>query len=151
MLRNCKVVRVLPRIADYAKNDRNAVLRARYLHVAALLWWSYLFALSYFDLSPHCRCCEYALLILEHWPDAPEIQRSADLYEDLIRCCVSDAMSEVFMLGVTSFLWHLLWSCIVAIHVKNWVNHHDRLLFVKSFSSWLMLHLTSYNEFLYLY
>ncbi|XP_015892457.2 CLIP-associated protein isoform X1 [Ziziphus jujuba] len=69
MLRNCKAARVLPRIADCAKNDRNAILRA--------------------------RCCEYALLILEHWPDAPEIQRSADLYEDLIRCCVADAMSEV--------------------------------------------------------
>ncbi|KHN02436.1 CLIP-associating protein 1 [Glycine soja] len=69
MLRNCKVARVLPRIADCAKNDRNAVLRA--------------------------RCCEYAYLVLEHWPDAPEIHRSADLYEDLIKCCVSDAMSEV--------------------------------------------------------
>ncbi|KAJ9176533.1 hypothetical protein P3X46_011836 [Hevea brasiliensis] len=69
MLRNCKVARVLPRIADCAKNDRSAVLRA--------------------------RCCEYALLILEYWADAPEIQRSADLYEDLIRCCVADAMSEV--------------------------------------------------------
>ncbi|XP_039027557.1 CLIP-associated protein-like [Hibiscus syriacus] len=69
MLRNCKVARVLPRIADCAKNDRSAVLRA--------------------------RCCEYALLILEHWPDAPEIHRSADLYEELIRCCVADAMSEV--------------------------------------------------------
>ncbi|XP_050204614.1 CLIP-associated protein isoform X2 [Mercurialis annua] len=69
MLRNCKVARVLPRIADCAKNDRGAALRA--------------------------RCCEYALLILEHWPDAPEIQRSADLYEDMIRCCVGDAMSEV--------------------------------------------------------
>ncbi|XP_051120356.1 CLIP-associated protein-like isoform X2 [Andrographis paniculata] len=69
MLRNCKVSRSLPRIVDSAKNDRNAVLRA--------------------------RCCEYALLILENWADAPEIQRSADLYEDLIRCCVADAMSEV--------------------------------------------------------
>ncbi|XP_057438456.1 CLIP-associated protein isoform X2 [Lotus japonicus] len=69
MLRNCKVARVLPRIADCAKNDRNAVLRG--------------------------RCCEYALLVLEHWPDAPEIHRSADLYEDMIKCCVSDAMSEV--------------------------------------------------------
>uniref|UniRef100_A0A7N0SYI6 TOG domain-containing protein n=1 Tax=Kalanchoe fedtschenkoi TaxID=63787 RepID=A0A7N0SYI6_KALFE len=69
MLRNCKVSRILPRIADSAKNDRNAVLRA--------------------------RCCEYAVLILEYWADAPEIQRSADLYEDLIRCCVADAMSEV--------------------------------------------------------
>ncbi|XP_038899196.1 CLIP-associated protein isoform X2 [Benincasa hispida] len=69
MLRNCKVSRVLPRIADSAKRDRSAVLRA--------------------------RCCEYALLILEHWADAPEIQRSSDLYEDLIRCCVADAMSEV--------------------------------------------------------
>ncbi|KAL3531151.1 hypothetical protein ACH5RR_010473 [Cinchona calisaya] len=69
MLRNCKVSRALLRIADSAKNDRNAVLRA--------------------------RCCEYALLILEHWADAPEIQRSAELYEDLIKCCVADAMSEV--------------------------------------------------------
>lgn len=69
MLRNCKASRVLPRIVDCAKNDRNAILRA--------------------------RCCEYALLMLEHWPDAPEMQRSADLYEDLIRCCVADAMSEV--------------------------------------------------------
>ncbi|GMH02532.1 hypothetical protein Nepgr_004371 [Nepenthes gracilis] len=69
MLRNCKVARIIPRIADTAKNDRSALLRA--------------------------RCCEYALLILEYWPDAPEIQRSADLYEDLIKCCVGDAMSEV--------------------------------------------------------
>lgn len=69
MLRNCKVSRILPRIADCAKNDRSAILRA--------------------------RCCEYALLILEYWADAPEIQRSADLYEDLIKCCVGDAMSEV--------------------------------------------------------
>lgn len=69
MLRNCKVARVLPRISNSAKSDRNAVLRA--------------------------RCCEYAVLILEYWADAPEIQRSADLYEDLIKCCVADAMSEV--------------------------------------------------------
>ncbi|KAI3801118.1 hypothetical protein L1987_29221 [Smallanthus sonchifolius] len=69
MLRNCKVARILPRVAETAKHDRSSILRA--------------------------RCCEYALLILEHWPDAPEIQRSADLYEDLIKCCVGDAMSEV--------------------------------------------------------
>nr|CAB3450376.1 unnamed protein product [Digitaria exilis] len=69
ILRNCKVSRVLPLIADTAKNDRSAVLRA--------------------------RCCEYALLILEYWADAPEIHRSADLYENLIKSCVSDAMSEV--------------------------------------------------------
>ncbi|EPS69812.1 hypothetical protein M569_04950, partial [Genlisea aurea] len=69
ILRNCKVHRALPRIVDCAKNDRGAVLRA--------------------------RCCEYALLVLEYWADAPEIQRSADLYEDLIRCCVADAISEV--------------------------------------------------------
>ncbi|KAK5819209.1 hypothetical protein PVK06_024178 [Gossypium arboreum] len=78
MLHNCKVACVLPRIADCAKNDRNAVLRA--------------------------RCCEYALLILEHWPDAPEIQRSADLYEDLIRCCVTDAISGVSMLPINFIL-----------------------------------------------
>ncbi|CAN6276232.1 unnamed protein product [Urochloa humidicola] len=69
ILRNCKVSRILPRIVDTAKNDRSAILRA--------------------------RCCEYALLILEYWADAAEIQRSADLYEDMIKCCVADAMSEV--------------------------------------------------------
>lgn len=30
MLRNCKVPRVLPRIVECAKKDRNAILRARY-------------------------------------------------------------------------------------------------------------------------
>ncbi|KAE8697885.1 CLIP-associated protein, putative isoform 4 [Hibiscus syriacus] len=69
MLRNCKVSRILPQIVNHAKHDRNAVLRA--------------------------RCCEYSLLMLEYWVDAPEIQRSADLYEDLIKCCIADAMSEV--------------------------------------------------------
>lgn len=33
MLRNCKVARVLPRIVDCAKNDRNAILRARYIYL----------------------------------------------------------------------------------------------------------------------
>ncbi|KAI4319340.1 hypothetical protein MLD38_032947 [Melastoma candidum] len=69
MLRNCKVARIIPRITDIAKHDRSAVLRS--------------------------RCCEYALLILEYWADAPEIQRSAELYEDMIKCCVADAISEV--------------------------------------------------------
>ena len=39
--------------------------------------------------------CEYAYLVLEHSPDAPEIHRLADLYEDMIKCYVSDAMSKV--------------------------------------------------------
>ncbi|KAF9610756.1 hypothetical protein IFM89_024612 [Coptis chinensis] len=39
MLRNCKVARVLPRIADSAENDRNAVLRARYIYRASCLRW----------------------------------------------------------------------------------------------------------------
>uniref|UniRef100_A0A0E0NHT7 TOG domain-containing protein n=2 Tax=Oryza rufipogon TaxID=4529 RepID=A0A0E0NHT7_ORYRU len=69
ILRNCKVSRILPLIADTAKNDRSAILRA--------------------------RCSEYAILILEYWADAPEIQRASDIYEDLIKCCVADAMSEV--------------------------------------------------------
>ncbi|XP_020079822.1 CLIP-associated protein-like isoform X2 [Ananas comosus] len=69
MLRNCKVSRILPRIVNCVKNDRSAVLRA--------------------------RCCEYALLILGYWADTPEILRSADLYEDLIKCSVADAVSEV--------------------------------------------------------
>lgn len=104
MLRNCKVARVLPRIADCAKNDRNAALRARYaLYFIERITFRRI--LSTWDHAPSivddlfptfgCRCCDYALLVLEHWPDEPEIQRSADLYEDMIRRCVSDAVSEV--------------------------------------------------------
>ncbi|CAA6655371.1 unnamed protein product [Spirodela intermedia] len=92
MLRNCKVARVLPRIADCAKNDRSAILRA--------------------------RCCEYALLILEYWADAPEIQRSADLYEDLIKCCVADAMSEVRSTARTCY----------RMFAKTWPERSRRLL-----------------------
>ncbi|XP_042390436.1 CLIP-associated protein-like isoform X1 [Zingiber officinale] len=91
MLRNCKVARVLPRIADAAKNDKSAVLRA--------------------------RCCEYALLILEYWADAPELQRSADLYEDLIKCCVADAMSEVRSTARTCY-W---------MFTKTWPERSRRL------------------------
>ncbi|GER46087.1 CLIP-associating family protein [Striga asiatica] len=91
MLRNCKVIRVLPRIVECAKNDRSAVLRA--------------------------RCCEYALLILEYWADAPEIQRSADLYEDLIRCCVADAMSEVRSTARTCY----------RLFTKTWPDRSRRL------------------------
>ncbi|KAK9146310.1 hypothetical protein Sjap_006213 [Stephania japonica] len=91
MLRNCKVSRALPRIADCAKNDRGAVLRA--------------------------RCCEYALLILEYWADAPEIQRSADLYEDLIKCCVADAMSEVRSIARTCY----------RMFAKTWPERSRRL------------------------
>ncbi|VAI51415.1 unnamed protein product [Triticum turgidum subsp. durum] len=69
MLRNCKVARILPRIIEFAKNDRSAVLRG--------------------------RCCEYAILMLEYWVDTPELQRSANLYEELIKCCIGDATSEV--------------------------------------------------------
>ncbi|CAJ2632720.1 unnamed protein product [Trifolium pratense] len=52
MPRNCKFACVLPCIADFAKNDCSEVL--------------------------HARFCEYALLILEHWQDAPEIHRTAE-------------------------------------------------------------------------
>uniref|UniRef100_A0A0E0K6V2 TOG domain-containing protein n=1 Tax=Oryza punctata TaxID=4537 RepID=A0A0E0K6V2_ORYPU len=69
MLRNCKVARILPKIIEFAKNDRSAVLRA--------------------------RCCEYAILMLELWVDTPEIQRSVDLYEEFIKCCIEDATSEM--------------------------------------------------------
>ncbi|KAL7084377.1 hypothetical protein ACP275_14G220300 [Erythranthe tilingii] len=91
MLRNCKVPRVLPRIVDCAKKDRNAILRA--------------------------RCCEYALVILEYWADAPEIQRSADIYEDLIRCCVADAMSEVRSTARTCY----------RMFAKTWPDRSRRL------------------------
>uniref|UniRef100_A0A453Q1V0 TOG domain-containing protein n=1 Tax=Aegilops tauschii subsp. strangulata TaxID=200361 RepID=A0A453Q1V0_AEGTS len=53
------------------ENDRSAVLRA--------------------------RCCEYAILMLEYWVDTPELQRSANLYEELIKCCIGDATSEMII------------------------------------------------------
>lgn len=95
MLRNCKVARILPRIIEFAKNDRNAVLRARYeKHQYCIAtdntWW------ELEKVFLNCRCCEYAILMLEYWVDTPEIQRSADLYGDLIKCCIADATSEVF-------------------------------------------------------
>ncbi|KAL3687778.1 hypothetical protein R1sor_014087 [Riccia sorocarpa] len=77
MLRNTRVSRVLSRLIECAKHDRNAVLRA--------------------------RCCEYALLVLEQWGDSPEMQRSVELYEDLIKTCVSDAMGEVRSSARTCF------------------------------------------------
>lgn len=95
MLRNCKVSRVLPRIADTAKHDRSSILRARFEFIISIIFSDTSILHSLQSLLNICRCCEYALLILEYWADAPEIQRSADLYEDLIKCCVGDAMSEV--------------------------------------------------------
>ncbi|CAL9133696.1 unnamed protein product [Musa acuminata var. zebrina] len=91
ILRNCKVARILPRIADAAKNDKSAVLRA--------------------------RCCDYALLVLEYWADALEIHRSADLYEDLIKCCVADAMSEVRSTARTCY----------RMFTKTWPERSQRL------------------------
>ncbi|KAJ3672097.1 hypothetical protein LUZ60_006818 [Juncus effusus] len=69
LLCNCKVSRVIPRIIDCAKNDRNSVLRA--------------------------RCCEYAVLMLQNWAESSEILKSADFYENLIKSCIEDARSEV--------------------------------------------------------
>ncbi|KAG8071455.1 hypothetical protein GUJ93_ZPchr0006g44838, partial [Zizania palustris] len=91
ILRNCKVSRILSLIADMAKNDRSAVLRA--------------------------RCCEYALLILEYWADAPEIQHASGLYEDLIKCCVADAMSEVRATARTCY----------RMFTKTWPERSHRL------------------------
>ncbi|XP_073388615.1 CLIP-associated protein isoform X1 [Physcomitrium patens] len=69
MLENCRVARVLPRIIECAKHDRNAILRT--------------------------KCCNYALLVLEKWGDSPELHRISDLYQELIRCCTLDAVAEV--------------------------------------------------------
>lgn len=75
-------------------------------------------------MSGCLRCCEYALLILEYWADAPEIQRSADLYEDLIKCCVADAMSEVrdFLFDCKDMLLHgiyFIWSTVIITSKSN--------------------------------
>jgi hypothetical protein len=102
ILRNCKVARILPRIADTAKNDRSAILRARYHYLLVSLPVP-LYVQCTQVYSHYSRCCDYALLVLEYWADAPEIQRSADLYEYMIKCCVADAMSEV-----GSVFWPLL-------------------------------------------
>jgi CLIP-associating protein 1/2 len=108
MLRNCKVARILPRIIEFAKNDRSAVLRARQeapICIAIILGGTY-------KGFPNCRCCEYAILMLEYWVDTPEIQRSADAYEDLIKCCIADATCEVFT------FCHL-YIYIVVLFVRN--------------------------------
>ncbi|GKD23650.1 hypothetical protein Tco_1225353, partial [Tanacetum coccineum] len=68
VLRNCRVSSILPRMAETAKHDRSSIL--------------------------HASCREYGLLILQYWADAPKIHRLTDLYEDLIKCCVGDAISE---------------------------------------------------------
>ncbi|ONK73971.1 uncharacterized protein A4U43_C03F1470 [Asparagus officinalis] len=47
------------------------------------------------EFVPLTRYCEYALLILEYWANALDIQRSAELYEDLLKCCVANAMGEI--------------------------------------------------------
>lgn len=119
MLRNCKVARALPRIADCAKNDRNAVLRARFVSLLSIImsiliyFWTMLFL-----IYNTYRCCEYALLILEHWPDASEIHRSAELYEDLIKCCVGDAMSEVCTLNSMYQMHHSI-SPLIHRHIGS--------------------------------
>ncbi|KAJ7559060.1 hypothetical protein O6H91_04G068100 [Diphasiastrum complanatum] len=91
LLRNCRVARILPKIVDCAKNDRNSVLRA--------------------------RCCDYALLMLEQWADSSDIHRSADLFEDLIKCCVGDAMSEVRSTARSCY----------RLFTKTWPNKSRRL------------------------
>lgn len=82
--------------------DAEALVFYISFRVRAYLWINFLLEIPGFMLFVmfplNARCCEYALLILENWADAPEIQRAADLYEDLIRCCVADAMSEVYHL-----------------------------------------------------
>lgn len=47
---------------------------------------------------------------MEYWADAPEIQRSADLYEDLIKCCVADALSEVGIRHLNSSIFMIVFN-----------------------------------------
>ncbi|KAJ0973565.1 hypothetical protein J5N97_021524 [Dioscorea zingiberensis] len=63
------------------------------LHEINMLDWSDLVEIApSMDIVTSREDIVYALLILEYWADDPEIQRSADLYEDLIKCCVANAM-----------------------------------------------------------
>ncbi|KAL2936503.1 CLIP-associated protein [Bienertia sinuspersici] len=95
MLRNCKVARVLSRIADCAKNDQSVVLRARFT----------------FYFNERMRLEE--IVMLEHWPDDPEIQHSADLYEDMIRRYVSDAVSEELYIEKCGLTTSASVSCLI--------------------------------------
>ncbi|KAJ0973588.1 hypothetical protein J5N97_021547 [Dioscorea zingiberensis] len=66
------------------------------LHEINMLDWSDLVEIApSMDIVTSREDIVYALLILEYWADDPEIQRSADLYEDLIKCCVANAVSEL--------------------------------------------------------
>ena len=49
MLRNCKVPRVLPRIADCAKNDRSTILRARYEIQREIKIWEISYSIGIFS------------------------------------------------------------------------------------------------------
>eukprot|EP00898_Chlorokybus_atmophyticus_P009129 jgi/Chlat1/9217/Chrsp98S08480 len=69
VLINCKCPRLVPVIAKTAMKDRSSILRQ--------------------------RCCEYALLMLTEWGEAPEMHRYAETLEELSRAAVADAVSEV--------------------------------------------------------
>jgi hypothetical protein len=101
----------------------------------------WLFSCQFFKFTSHYpRCCEYALLVLEYWADAPEIQRSADLYQDMIKCCVADAMSEVGSIFYPMvhnhgmFIFALKWSHLSKIELFFILYSHtlDSSLFIVS-------------------
>lgn len=66
---NCRVARLIPKIADLARNDRSHVLRE--------------------------RCAEYLVLVLEIWSSSQEVQRHRDVFQAFIKAAVGDALSEV--------------------------------------------------------
>jgi hypothetical protein len=66
--------------------------------------------------------------MLEYWVDTPEIQRSAHLYEDLIKCCIADATSEVFIIYIMPLVHSLfLVRLLKGIPQNLRTNLHDIL------------------------
>lgn len=71
--------------------------------------------------------------MLEQWFDSPEMQRFAELYEDLIKCCCGDAMSEVqFALPIECFTMILLLIVDYQVHVLDCQAVHTFACWVKS-------------------
>nr|GEX20443.1 hypothetical protein [Tanacetum cinerariifolium] len=102
MLHNCKVSRILPRVVETAKHDRRSILHASYR--------------------------EYGLLILQYWADAPKIHQPTDLYEDLIKCCVGDAISKDMLFLLANDLLLILlppFSSIKKILYLQIINDED--------------------------
>ena len=73
------------------------------------------------------------------------MQRSADLYEDLIRCCIADAMSEVYycykVMLVHIYICHMSYEALSNHVMSSYIFHfvNEATLFI-CFSTGMCVH-----------